>query len=546
MRRPVRVPGSGPMDRYRRARSGFSWSIPEFFNIGVDVTDKWAASDPTRTAIVEWRDSSVVRTTFSELADQSNRLANLLKSRGLKRGDRVAVLAPQRPETAIAHAAIYKAGAIAVPLFSLFGPDALKHRLSDSGARFLISDAIGLEKLAPIRTDLPALEHALCVEGEGSSKLRLRQQLSEFEPRFDAVKTRSDDPALIIYTSGTTGPSKGALLAHRVLLGHLPGVEMSHGGFAEPGDCIWTPADWAWIGGLLDVLLPALHHGVPVVAHRFPKFEAAAAFQLIQDCCVRNAFLPPTALKIMREEPRPRERWTISLRSIASGGESLGGELLRWGEMELGVKINEFYGQTECNMIVSSCGPWFEARPGAIGKAVPGHEVAIVDERGNRLPSNCEGNIAVLKPDPVMFLGYWGNDRATKEKFVGDWLITGDRGLVDEDEFIHFVGRKDDVITSAGYRIGPGEIEDCLLKHPAVASAGVVGVPEAKRTEVVVAFVVLRSSYRESNELVVELQDHVRSRLGGHQYPRAIRFLSKLPTTVTGKIIRRELRDLAR
>lgn len=546
MRRPVRVPGSGPMDRYRRARSGFSWSIPEFFNIGVDVTDKWAASDPTRTAIVEWRDGSVVRTTFSELADQSNRLANLLKSRGLKRGDRVAVLAPQRPETAISHAAIYKAGAVAVPLFGLFGPDALKHRLSDSGARFLITDAMGLEKVAPIRTDLPALEHVVCFGGEGSSEARFRQQLGEFEPRLEPVKTRSDDPALIIYTSGTTGSSKGALLAHRVLLGHLPGVEMSHGGFPEVGDCIWTPADWAWIGGLLDVLLPALHHGVPVVAHRFPKFEAAAAFQLIQDCGVRNAFLPPTALKMLREESRPRERWNISLRSVASGGESLGGELLSWGETELGVTINEFYGQTECNMIVSSCGPWFEAKPGAIGKAVPGHEVAIVDGDGNRLPWKSEGNIAVLKPDPVMFLGYWGNHPATKEKFVGDWLITGDRGFVDEEGFVHFVGREDDVITSAGYRIGPGEIEDCLLNHPAVASAGVVGVTDTKRTEVVVAFVVLRPSYRESDGLVAELQDHVRSRLGGHQYPRAIRFISRLPTTVTGKIIRRELRNMAR
>lgn len=537
---------SSPSDGYRLARANFTWSIPEYFNIGVDVTDKWAAADPNRVAIIERLGNGIESTSFTALSDQSNRLANLLRSRGLQRGDRIAVLAPQRVETAIAHAAIYKAGAIAVPLFSLFGPDALKHRLSDSAARFVITDASGREKIEAIRPDLPALEALICMDGEGSSNVPLRQQLEVFVPRFEPVKTRAEDPALIIYTSGTTGPSKGALHAHRVLLGHLPGVEMSHGGFPRDVDCIWTPADWAWIGGLLDVLLPALHHGVPVVAHRFAKFDAGSALQLIQDCKVRNTFLPPTALKLLREESRLRERWNISLRSVASGGESLGAELLEWGDTELGVKINEFYGQTECNMIVSSCDSWFEPKPGAIGKAVPGHEVAIVDEEGDRLPAGSEGNIAVAKPDPVMFLGYWRNDRAAEEKFIGDWLITGDRGFIDDEGFVHFVGREDDVITSAGYRIGPGEIEDCLLKHPAVASAGVVGVPDAKRTELVVAFVVVRPSFRESDELVAELQDHVRTRLGAHQYPRSVRFIAELPTTVTGKIIRRALREMAR
>ena len=534
-----------PADSYEAARADFRWSIPEFFNIGVDVTDKWAASEPARPAIIERLDGRNVHTSFGDLSCRSNQLANLLSSRGLKPGDRVGVLARQRAETAIAHAAIYKAGAIAVPLFSLFGGDALKHRLADSATRFLIADRSGLEKVESLRADLPALEDVLCMDERGDSAPGLDRQLDQFAPQFDPVRTRSTDPAIIIYTSGTTGPSKGALHSHQVLLGHLPGVEMSHGGFPHEGDCIWTPADWAWIGGLLDVLLPALHHGVPVVAHRFAKFEAEAAFQLIEDCGVRNVFLPPTALKIMRAVRRPRERWNISLRSVASGGESLGGELLSWGENELGLSINEFYGQTECNMIISSCGAWFEAKAGAIGKPAPGHEVAIVDDEGRRLGCGLEGNIAVLAPNPVMFMNYWGNDGATRDKFIGDWLITGDRGFVDDDGFFHFVGREDDVITSAGYRIGPGEIEDCLLKHPAVASAGVVGVPDAKRTEIVAAFVVLRPSYVESVELEAELQDHVRERLGGHQYPRLIRFIGELPVTATGKIMRRELRQLA-
>jgi acetyl-CoA synthetase len=534
--------GASAQSPYAAARSAFHWEVPEFFNIGVDVADKWAARDPDRVAIVEQTPAGLQRTTFRELAQTSNRLANMLVAKGLRKGDRVGVLAPQRLETALAHVATYKAGAIAVPLFSLFGLDALRHRLADSGARFLIADAEGTEKVAAIRAELPALEHVVHLDASGG----LEAQTAAFSDAFEAVRTRADDPALIIYTSGTTGPSKGALHAHRVLLGHLPGVEMSHDGFPQPGDCMWTPADWAWIGGLLDVLLPALHHGVPVVARRFAKFEAAAAFALMQDCGVRNVFLPPTALKLLRQEADPKRRWDLALRSVASGGESLGGELLAWGEAELGVRINEFYGQTECNVVVSSCGAWFRARAGAIGKPAPGHEVAVVGDAGDLLAAGLEGDIAIRAPDPVMFLGYWNNDAATVAKFRGDWLITGDRGSIDGDGFVHFIGRSDDVITSAGYRIGPGEIEDCLLKHPAVALAGVVGVPDATRTELVAAFVVLRPEHAGSPELASELQAHVRARLGGHQYPRVVRFIAELPTTVTGKVIRRELRALGR
>jgi acetyl-CoA synthetase len=541
MTRPAGAPGGS---FYEEARRSFRWEIPEAFNIGVDVTDKWARIDPDRVAIIEWRAGQLTRTTFGILSAQSNRLANLLAASGVGKGDRVAVLASQRVETTIAHAAIYKTGAVAVPLFTLFGLDALRHRLSDSGTRSVIADADGRAKIDAIRGDLPALEQVLCLDAE-DGRPAFEGLLAGYSAVFEAVDTAADDPALIIYTSGTTGASKGALHAHRVLLGHLPGVEMSHGGFPEPGDVMWTPADWAWIGGLLDVLLPALHHGVPVVACRFDKFDPAAAFQLMADCGVRNVFLPPTALKMLRQEPRPRERWRLSLRSVASGGESLGGELLAWGHDELGVAINEFYGQTECNVIVSSCVPWFPARPGAIGKPVPGHEVAIVGEAGEILPTGHEGDIAVRAPDPVMFLGYWRHEAATRDKFRGDWLITGDRGIADADGFIHFLGREDDVITSAGYRIGPGEIEDCLLKHPAVASAGVVGVPDPARTEVVTAFVVLRPGHAPSAELRSELQGHVRSRLGAHQYPRAVHFIDALPATVTGKIVRRELRAQA-
>ena len=532
------------MTGYAEARAAFRWDIPERFNIGVDVTDRWARRDPERVAILEVKSGVVVPTTFRQLSVLSNQLANLLRAKDLQIGDRVGVLASQRAETAVAHVAVYKSGAIAVPLFVLFGLDALRHRLADSGARFLICDAEGFAKVSEIRSDLPQLQHVIRIDDE-SAHGGLAGQLERHSEVFAPVPTLAHDPALIIYTSGTTGSSKGALHAHRTLLGHLPGVEMSHGGFPKPDDRIWTPADWAWIGGLLDVLFPALHHGVSVVACRFAKFTAEAAFQLMQDLQVRNVFLPPTSLKMLRQEPHPRKRWKLALRSVASGGESLGGELLQWGRDELGVKINEFYGQTECNMVVSSCDAWFEAKPGAIGKPTPGHDVAVVGEQGEVLAAHQEGDIAIRAPDPVMFLSYWRNEAATREKFRGAWLLTGDRGRTDENGFIEFVGRSDDVITSAGYRIGPGEIEDCLIKHVAVNSAGVVGAPDPTRTEIVTAFVVLREGFEPSRALETDLQEHVRSRLGGHQYPRAVHFVSELPMTVTGKVMRRELRKLA-
>ncbi|APR37236.1 acyl-CoA synthetase [Paraburkholderia sp. SOS3] len=525
----------------------FRWEIPERYNIGVDVCDKWADVEPERIALVhEHRDASVVHVTFGELRRCSNQAANCLKARGVARGSRVAILLAQSPQTAIAHIAAFKVGAISVPLFSLFGEEALEYRLKDSGASVLVTDAAGVKKIAAIRDRLPDLRSILVTEPVEDSIIEIEDFDSalDAEPHaYEPVATLAEDPATIIYTSGTTGKPKGALHAHRVLLGHLPGVEMSHGGTVSRGDIFWTPADWAWIGGLLDLLLPALHHGATVVSHRFEKFNAAAAFDLMSRHRVTHVFLPPTALKMLRVEKSPRERWDLRLRSIASGGESLGAELLNWGKTALNATINEFYGQTECNMVVSSCGNWFEPRPGAIGRAAPGHDVQIVDDHGDVVPVDQIGNIAIRSPDPVMFLGYWNNPSATAGKFAGDFLLTGDLGRMDADGFIDYVGRNDDVITSAGYRIGPGPIEDCLLGHPAVRLVAVVGVPDAERTEIVKAYVVLADGFSANDALTRELQDHVRTRLAAHEYPRVIEYRESLPMTSTGKLIRRELRN---
>jgi acetyl-CoA synthetase len=358
--------------------------------------------------------------------------------------------------------------------------------------------------------------------------------------------TFADDPAMMIYTSGTTGPPKGALHGHRVLLGHLPGIEMPHDFFPQPGDLFWTPADWAWAGGLLDALLPSLHHGVPVVARRFDKFDPEEAFALMARQGVRNAFIPPTALRMLRATESPRGRHRLNLRSIGSGGEALGAQTLEWGREAFGLTINEFYGQTECNLVLSSCAMLGVSRPGAIGKPVPGHRVAIIDGDGRVMKPGETGQIAVQRPNPVMFLEYWGKPDATREKFIGDWMTTGDQGIADEDGYFHFVGRDDDVITSSGYRIGPGEIEDCLIRHPAVALAAAIGKPDPVRTEIVKAFIVVKEGVgTPRDELVVELQNFVRTRLSAHEYPREIAFIDQMPMTTTGKIIRRILRQKA-
>ncbi len=526
---------------YEEIRAAFRWQVPARFNIGVACCDAWADGSGRTALIHRHTDGRVETITFDALRAATNRLANALVAHGIAPGDRIGVLLPQVPEAAVAHLAAYKLGAIAVPLFQLFQEEALEFRLRDCGAAALVTDAVGLAKLAGIRARLPALRLVLSADGAGEGAADLHALMARASEDFTPLDSVADDPAVIIYTSGTTGSPKGALHGHRVLLGHLPGVEMPQDLFPQPGDLFWTPADWAWIGGLLDVLLPSLFHGVPVLAHRMPKFEPEAALRLMAEHGVRNAFLPPTALKMMRGLADPA-RFGARPRSIGSGGETLGAELLDWGRAAFGVTINEFYGQTECNLVVASCAALMPARPGWMGRAVPGHDVAIVDADGQVQPAGTLGTIAVRRPDPVMFLGYWGDPTATAAKFAGDWLLTGDQGVMDEDGWCRFIGREDDVITSAGYRIGPGEIEDCLLRHPAVAMAAVIGLPDPLRTESVTAVVVPAAGVLPDAALARALQDHVKTRLAAHSYPRRVIFQDALPLTATGKVMRGVLR----
>ncbi|WP_439529465.1 acyl-CoA synthetase [Pannonibacter sp.] len=527
--------------------AGFSWNLPARYNIARSVCDDWAAREPSRLAIRQvFPDGSVRDWTYSGLAAASNRFANVLAARGIKPGDRVALLLPQAPETAIVHLAVYKLGAIAVPLAALFGSDALRYRLTDSGARVLVTNAAGLAKVAPLRPDLQGLEQVISVDGAGDGADGFEDLMQRARDTFTCLDTGLNDPALMIYTSGTTGQPKGVLHGHRVLLGHLPGIELSQEFLGQPGDLLWTPADWAWAGGLLNALFPSLHLGVPVIAFSAQKFDPEQAFHLIATQGVRNVFVPPTALKMMRAVENPGRRFDLKLRSIGSAGEALGREAFEWTRSELGLPVNEFYGQTECNAVLGSCAGLGVSRPGAIGRAIPGHEVAIIGPDGVVLPRGEQGQIAVRRPDPVMFLQYWNKPEATAEKFIGDWMTTGDQGVMDRDGYVEFIGRDDDVITSASYRIGPGEIEDCLLTHPAVKLAAAIGKPDALRTEIVKAYVVLAEGYQGDEALAQEIRAHVRTRLSAHEYPREIAFLDELPMTTTGKIIRRELRERAK
>ena len=532
-----------PGDSYEEVISNFCWEIPEHYNIALDICDKWA-DQPDRVALIYENESGQVeKYKFADLKRLSNRLANGLKANGIGPGDRFGILLPQCPETAISHIAAYKLGAIAIPLFTLFGTDALEYRLFNSQAKGIITDSANLPKILEIRQNLPDLEVVIITRGEKpEAVLDFAKLIEKGSADLRPVNTRADDPALIIYTSGTTGPPKGALHAQRVLLGHLPGVEFPHNFFPQKNDFFWTPADWAWIGGLIDVLFPSWHHGVPVLAHRAKKFDPEEAFHLIAKYNIRNAFMPPTALKLMRQVKDPRSKYKFKMRSIGSGGETLGEELLNWGQDVFGLTINEFYGQTEVNLVVSNCAAVMTNLAGSMGRAVPGHTVAVVNDSGQPLPSGTVGEVAIRRPDPVMFLEYWKNPGATADKYVGDWCLTGDLAKQDDEGYFWFVGRKDDVITSAGYRIGPAEIEDCIMKHPAVGMVAVVGSPDEVRTEIVKAFIVPKADVVAGTDVAEDIKQFVKVRLAAHEYPREIEFVDELPMTATGKIMRKDLK----
>ncbi len=534
---------------YDRLRASFRWQTPARYNIAREACGRWA-QDRARFALY-WEDETGARQawTFWDIQREANRLSNALAALGVQRGERVAIVLSQRPETGIAHIACYQMGAIALPLSHLFGPDALEFRLADSAAYVAIVDDTTLPKLWQVRERLPGLRHVIGVGGARESAVHDWNRLLEFASTdYAPLDTAADDPALIIYTSGTTGNPKGALMAQRTLLGNLPGFVCSHDFYPKPGDLFWSPADWAWTGGLFDALLPAWALGQPILGY-LGRFDPEKAFSLIERYGVRNSFLFPTALKMMMKAvPEPKSRYRIGLRTIMSAGEAVGETVFEWARSRLDVTINEMFGQTEINYIVGNCSSVYAPRPGSMGRPYPGHHVAVIDETGTPVPAGTPGEVAVQRlDDPVFLLEYWKNPKATAEKFIGEgaqaWARTGDQALMDEEGYLWYQGRTDDVIKSAGYRIGPAEVENCLLRHPAVANAAVIGAPDATRGTIVKAFVVLQPGHRPSAELEAELTAHVRARLAPYETPRAYEFIDALPMTTTGKVQRRVLRQ---
>ena len=532
------------MNRYEELYRSWRWDTPERYNIAQACCGRWAA-DRSRFALY-WEDESgaTAKYTFWDIQQAANRLSNALAALGVKRGDRVALVLPQRPEMAIAYMAIFQMGAIALPLSHLFGPDALEYRMAFAGASVAFVEPTTIANLWAVKDKLAHLKHVIGVGGARESGVHSYELLiQKATSEFTTVDTAANDPALIIYTSGTTGPPKGALEAHRLLIGNLPGFIYSHDFFPQPGDMFWSPADWAWAGGLMDALLPSWNFGIPILGYR-GRFDAEKAYYLLEKYGIRNSFLFPTALKLMMKAvPNPKSRFNISLRSVMSAGESVGVTVIEWAREQLGVTVNEMFGQTEINYLVGNCQAAWPVKPGSIGRPYPGHQVAIIDEKGAEVPRGELGEIAAKKGnDPVFFLEYWKNEQATRDKFIGDWGCTGDQGRMDEDGYLWYQGRSDDVIKSAGYRIGPAEIESCLVKHPAVANAAVIGKPDATRGQIIKAFIVLQAGQAASQALIDEIQAHVRGRLAPYEYPREIEFIDELPMTTTGKVQRKELR----
>ena len=568
---------SHPNDAYETVHQQFAWQVPAKFNMAEVCCGRWARSPQHQHAVAilehQTGGQAPLTGTFAQLQTAANLLSIQLVALGVQKGDRVAIVMPQRFETAAAYIAVLQMGAVAMPLSMLFGPEALAFRVEDSGAAVALCDEVSTPILANLKKECLGLKTVLNV----SKELKLPKSKLSSQKKFRAVQTKADEPAILIYTSGTTGNPKGALIPHRAMIGNLTGFVCSQNWFGfEPHASsevnlsmsalptgsqaiFWSPADWAWTGGLMDALLPSLYFGRPIVAFK-GRFSPELAFEILHAHGITHSFLFPTALKaMMKAQAHPRQQYNIVLKGLMSAGEAVGDAVFAYCRDELGVVVNEMFGQTEINYVVGNCQVFWPSKAGSMGRGYPGHQVAVMNEQGQICKPGEPGEVVVNQfdrhgqPDPVFFLGYWKNSSATQAKYTGPWCRTGDVAFEDEEGYLWYQGRTDDMFKSAGYRIGPGEIENCLVKHPAVMNAAVVPKPDADRGALVKAYVVLSPEFVSQraaaqnvqdfeSRVIEDLQRHVRGLLAPYEYPKEIEFIEQLPMTTTGKVQRRFLR----
>ncbi len=377
---------------YDEVYAAFKWPTPRHYNIVLDTCDKHAETSPdARALIYETEDGEVTAYSFKAIQRLACQAANAFAGHGINRGDRLGILLGQAPETLVAHLGCWRSGIISLPLFTLFGEDALAYRLENSGARALVTNRENYPRIAAIRDQLTTLEHVFLIDGSENGTHDFHAVLAAASTAHTPTETLAEDPAFLAYTSGTTGPPKGALHAHRTMLGHIPGFALPHEFFGQDGNLCWSPADWAWLGGLMDVLMPCLWFGKPVVAFRGRgRFDPERAYEIIAKHRVRNLFMVPTMLKLLRQTPAPRG---LNLRTIINGGKSVGAELIEWRREQFSLNINEIYGQTECNLVLGHIPALMPAKPGSLGRPSPGHTVALIDDDGREVAPGEEGEI---------------------------------------------------------------------------------------------------------------------------------------------------------
>lgn len=521
--------------------AAFDWTSASTINLGHTILDR----HPGGAVALHWvgKNGTTRRYTFGELSRLSNRFANLLRSLGLVKGDRVAGFLPRIPETIVVMLGAWKAGATYVPIFTGFGPDAIQFRVQHSGAKIFCAQWEYRSRLprplqGPVAVVTVAGAHG---QGLDPGDVGFWEAMGPQSEAFHLERCRRDEPAALLYTSGSTGQPKGVKIANNFLVGIHP--YLKYGLDLRPDDVFWPTGDPGWGYGLVCYMLP-LGMGIPIISHE-PVPTPEFCLSLLRDHGVTNLATTPTLLRaIMALGPDVVGRYKVRLRCVGSCGEPLNPEVINFFRRHWGVTVMDHYGSSEFGLPIGNCNALdMTVKPGSMGLPLPGFEMAVVDDEGGELGSDQIGHIG-MRPSPEGYysLGYWEDPGRTRELYRGGWMTIGDLARRDAEGYFWFEGRADDVIKSAGYRIGPFEVESAILHHPAVAEAAVVGKPDALRGQIVKAYVVLKPGVKPYAGLETEIVDVVKSRLGKHQYPREVEFLDQLPKTETGKIQRFVLR----